>query len=212
MTRTRLLQAAFEEFYRSGFQSADLDTVLARAGYTKGALYHHFASKEALGHAVVEEVIATMTREKWLRPLAGAADPIQTLCGIVEATSVELPDIEGGCPLNNLAQEMSGLDEGFRRHLAAVFDEWRNGIACALQEGQKRGVVRQDLDPADTATFLMAAYEGYLSLAKSSQDGQILRSGKKRIVQFLESLRPVDGARPGKKRHGARSRTPSGGP
>ncbi len=196
VTRARLLEAAFQEIYRSGFRSTDLDSVLARAGFTKGALYHHFASKEALGHAVVEEIIAAMTREKWLRPLAGAADPLRTLAGIIEATSVDPPEVEGGCPLNNLSQEMSGLDEGFRRHLAAVFDEWRGGIANALKDGQRRGLVRQDLDALDTATYLMATYEGYLSLAKNSRDPQILRSGKQHLIRFLESLRPREARTP----------------
>jgi TetR/AcrR family transcriptional regulator, transcriptional repressor for nem operon len=68
-TRERLLQAASREIYRSGFQSASLDTILAVAGVTKGALYYHFASKEALGYAVVEEVIAPDVRGKWVRPL-----------------------------------------------------------------------------------------------------------------------------------------------
>ena len=48
-TRERLLQAASREIYRSGFQSASLDTILAVAGVTKGALYYHFDNKEALG-------------------------------------------------------------------------------------------------------------------------------------------------------------------
>jgi len=47
-TRERLLQAASREIYRSGYQSASLDTILAVAGVTKGALYYHFDSKEAL--------------------------------------------------------------------------------------------------------------------------------------------------------------------
>src|SRR5271156_2611915 len=55
-TRERLLQAASREIYRSGFQSASLDTILAVAGVTKGALYYHFDSKEALGYAVVDEI------------------------------------------------------------------------------------------------------------------------------------------------------------
>jgi AcrR family transcriptional regulator len=64
-----LLRAAFREVYPSGFRTADVDAILAAAGVTKGALYHHFESKEALGHAVVDEVIAEMNRDKWLRPL-----------------------------------------------------------------------------------------------------------------------------------------------
>jgi len=46
-TRERLLQAAFREVYRYGFQSAGIDTILAATNVTKGALYHHFKSKEA---------------------------------------------------------------------------------------------------------------------------------------------------------------------
>lgn len=66
-TREYLLQAAFREVYRSGFQRAGIDTILAATSVTKGALYYHFESKEALGYAIVEEIIATFTRDKWLR-------------------------------------------------------------------------------------------------------------------------------------------------
>src|ERR1700757_244063 len=83
-TRERLLQAAFREVYRSGFQSASLDAVLATAGVTKGALYYHFGSKEALGYAIVEEIIGPNLRDKWLGPLQRTSDPIDTLIGIVQ--------------------------------------------------------------------------------------------------------------------------------
>ena len=69
-TRGRLLQAAFQEIHRSGFRSADLDAILAKAGVTKGALYYHFDNKEALGYAVVDEVIASKVPPKWVQPYA----------------------------------------------------------------------------------------------------------------------------------------------
>src|SRR5215469_9986420 len=100
-TRQRLLRAAFQEMHRSGFRSADLNAILAAARVTKGALYHHFYNKEALGYAVVEEVIANNTREKWIWPLRNAKDPIDALVGIVQATSLRPEDLECGCPLNN---------------------------------------------------------------------------------------------------------------
>ena len=62
-TRERLLQAAFREVRRSGFQSAGIDTILAATNLTKGALYYHFDSKEALGYAIVDEVIAKLEEE-----------------------------------------------------------------------------------------------------------------------------------------------------
>ncbi len=188
-TRERLLRAAFREVYRSGFQGASVDTILAASNVTKGALYYHFESKEALGYAIVEDVIAGLTRDKWLRPLCSGGEPVDNLIGIVRGISVRPQDIRGGCPLNNLAQEMSPLDEHFRERLAKVFLTWQEGIAAALRSGQSEGTVRRDLDPDETAGFLIAMYEGYTSLAKNAQDAKVLKVGIKNIVGWLRSLR-----------------------
>jgi AcrR family transcriptional regulator len=189
-TRERLLQAAFREVYRSGFQSASLDTILAAAGVTKGALYYHFDSKEALGYAVVDEIIAPDLHGTWLRPLERRKDPIDALIGIVQGISVRPEDVRGGCPLNNLAQEMSPLDAGFRKRLAIVFHAWREAIASVLREGQTHGRVRRSVEPADAAGFLIAMVEGYGSLAKNAQDPKVMKAGIRNIVDWLRSLRP----------------------
>jgi len=188
-TRERLLQAASCEIYRSGFQSASLDSILAEAGVTKGALYYHFGSKEALGYAVVEEVIAPMVDRVWLRPLQTGKNPIDALIGIVQGISVRPGDVRGGCPLNNLAQEMSPLDAGFRKRLAIVFQAWREAIAFVLREGQTHGRVRRDVEPADAAGLLIAMVEGYASLAKNAQDAKVMRAGIRNIMDWLRSLR-----------------------
>jgi AcrR family transcriptional regulator len=195
-TRERVLHAAFQQIYKSGFRGTDLDTILATARVTKGALYHHFESKEALGYALVDEVILALTREKWLRPLQDMENPIDALVGILLSRATERDELHCGCPLNNLAQEMSPLDEGFRKRLASVFSGWQEGMAAALRRGQKRGLVRNDVDPDETAIFLITAFEGCLSLAKTAQDVRVLRSAKGSMVRYLESLRLVD-ARPG---------------
>ena len=197
-TRERLLRAAFQEMYRSGFRSADLDAILAAAGVTKGALYYHFENNEALGYAVVDEVIASITREKWAWPLQNSKNPIDGLIGIVQGTSFRPEDVECGCPLNNLSQEMSPLDEGFRRRTAKIFEDWSDAIAAALKQGQKLGLVRRDVDTGETATFLIAAYEGFTSLAKNSQDVRVLRAGQKSVIRFLKSLRGRSGRTKGR--------------
>jgi TetR/AcrR family transcriptional regulator, transcriptional repressor for nem operon len=189
-TRKRLLQAAFQEVHQSGFRGADVDTILADAGVTKGALYYHFDSKEALGCAVVDEVIAGITRDKWLIPLQSSENPVDVLVDVVRSSSIKPEDLRRGCPLNNLAQEMSPLDEGFRKRLAKIFSDWHGEIAKALRVGQKRGTVRRDVDPDETATFFIATYEGYISLAKNFQDARVLQSGKRSMIRYLEALRP----------------------
>jgi TetR/AcrR family transcriptional regulator, transcriptional repressor for nem operon len=190
-TREQLLQAASREIYRSGFQSASLDTILASAGVTKGALYYHFKSKEALGYAVVEEVIAPDVHGQWVRPLQNVKNPIIALIGAVERIPVRPQDVCGGCQLNNLAQEMSPLDAGFRKRLAIIFGAWRKAVASALREGQADGSVRRDVEPSDAAGFLIAMVEGYGSLAKNAQDPKVIKAGIKNIVDWLRSLRAL---------------------
>src|SRR6267142_1890474 len=188
-TRERLLQAASREIYRSGFQSASLDTILAVAGVTKGALYYHFDSKEALGYAVVDAVIAADVRGKWVRPLQSVTDPIDALIDAVQHIPVRPADVRGGCQLNNLAQEMSPLDAGFRRRLAIIFGAWREAVASVLRGGQTHGSVRRDVEPVEAAGLLIAMVEGYASLAKNAQNPKVMKAGIRNIVEWLRSLR-----------------------
>jgi len=192
-TRGRLLRAAFQEMHRSGFRNADLDAILTRAGVTKGALYHHFDNKEALGYAVVDEVIASNLHQKWVQPLRNATNPIDVLVRIVQSESLKREDIRRSCPLLNLSQEMSGIDEGFRRRTARVYQDWHDAMAEALREGQKRRVVRSDINANETATFLIAAWEGYVVLGKNSQDPRTMQLGQRRVRGQIESLRPERG-------------------
>lgn len=198
VTRERLLKAAFEEIYRRGFQAAGLDAILARAGVTKGALYHHFPDKAALGYAVVEEVIKGHLLKRWLGVIdESATDPLTALQKTLRfrAASVTPGEIELGCPLNNLAQEMSPLDQEFRQHIDATFDAWRNGFARALARGKANGTVRRDVNPHKVAAFLVASAEGSYSLAKSAGSRAILRSNLETLADFLDTLRPAGSAR-----------------
>ena len=188
-TRERLLQAAFREIHRSGFQSAGIDTILAATNVTKGALYYHFESKEALGYAVVEEKIATLTRDRWLHPMQSEGEAIDILIGVVRGLPTRPADVRQSCPLLNLAQEMSPLDEQFRKRLERIFLAWQEGIATLLRKGQSQGTVRRDLNPDETASFLVAMVEGNASLAKNAQEAKVWEVGIKNIVGWLESLR-----------------------
>ena len=190
-TRERLLQAAFREVHRAGFRGAGLDTILAATGVSKGALYHHFESKEDLGLAIIEEIVAEMTRDRWSRPLQRSQDkdPIDALISVVQAIPARPKDVKGGCPLVNLTQEMSQLDEQFRKRLARIFDNWQEAIATTLRRGQSQGTVRGDLVPEETASFLIALVEGYEVLAKNAQDPKVWTVGIRNIVGWLRSLR-----------------------
>lgn len=188
-TRERLLQAAYREVRRSGFQSAGINTILAASNVTKGALYYHFDSKEALGYAIVDEIIAKLVHDRWLRPLLSDGQPIDILIGIVRRIPARPAEVRASCPLLNLSQEMSPLDEQFRKRLERLFLAWQEGVATLLRKGQSKGTVRRDLNPDETASFLVAMVEGYASLAKNAQDAKVWEVGIRNIVGWLTSLR-----------------------
>ena len=192
-TRDKLLNAAFEEIYRRGFQAASLDTILAKAGVTKGALYHHFPNKASLGYAVVDEVVKGHLLERWGVLEPPTRDPVTTLQRILRrrAASLTTHEVELGCPLNNLAQEMSPLDQRFRRGVNATFDLWRDAVAKDLARGQAEGTVRRNVDAQKIAAFVVASIEGSFGLAKGAQSAAMLRSNLEVLGSFLESLRPM---------------------
>lgn len=193
LTRSKLLEAGFHEVYEHGFRSASLDSILRTAGVTKGALYHHFPNKAALGYAIVEEVIGEFMADSLLTPLKETDDPITALqqhgLDMVEMKSEKACSC--GCPLNNLAQEMSGEDEGFRERIQAVYQRLQRGVADALRRGQEAGTVRQDIDADNIASFFLAYGSGIMGAAKGSQDCDLMRRLIETGNDYLETLRAL---------------------
>lgn len=189
-TRQVLLECAFEEMHRSGFRAASLDAILESSGVTKGALYHHFGSKTALGYAVVEEVVRPWVEASW-QPILDADNCIDAAIAVCrELTRTRSAHaIEYGCPFNNLINEMSPVDEGFRKRLQGILDDWREGIVAAMRRGQERGVVRAGVAPEDAAAFIISAVEGCIGLAKSKRSHEFLKSGMRGLADYLESLK-----------------------
>jgi hypothetical protein len=93
-----------------------------------------------------------------------------------------------GCPLNNLSQEMSPLDEGFRVRLASITSHMQQMAVATLAEGLSDGLFAPWVQPEATAWQLLCTIEGAFGLAKVQGDvalfGIIMR-------QFVASLQPV---------------------
>ncbi len=190
-TRQSLLTAAFREVYRKGFQSASMAQILEGTNVTKGALYHHFRNKRDLGLAVLHDLIRAAVDKRFLEPLRDSESPVDSLVRSITEACEGLSDeeIELGCPLNNLALEMSPVDEEFRHVIRDIYDQWRGEIAQALKRGQATRLVRRDVDPDGTAAFIVAALAGCRSMAKNAQSRDMLRACARQLCRYLETLK-----------------------
>ena len=191
-TRRDLLEAAYSEIRLQGFQSASLNAILNQAGVTKGALYHYFKNKKALGYAVLDELILPYLEKTWIDPLNDKRyPPLERLKQTISMAGEKLDDLEIqlGCPLNNLAQEMSSVDDAFRQRLVRIYDIWSAGIRDALRQGQAGGSVRSDIDAEKVALFIVSTLEGSMGMAKTARSAGVLRDTGQVLMTFLEGLR-----------------------
>jgi TetR/AcrR family transcriptional regulator, transcriptional repressor for nem operon len=192
-TRRKILEAAFDEFYKNGFQGGSINRIVSKAGTTKGALFHHFKGKNDLGHTVVEEIVFPDVKKCWLDPVATSADPIGALKKVMRQFARQA-DANGrlirGCPLNNLAQEMAPLNEGFRRRLEKIYSVWREALEAAFSRGIKAGTVKKGISPPKVAALVVAALEGIIGTAKNAQSMDLLKRAGQGLFDYLDTLRP----------------------
>lgn len=190
VTREKILDAAFQEIHRHGFQAASLSNIIDRTGLTKGALYHHFPDKDSLGLAVIEEVIRESLETLVFAPLRATDDPVGTLRDVIErkAERATSDTVMLGCPLNNLMQEMSPLDADFKRRLTEILKTWQDVVTDALKRGQKQARVRKDLDCRAAALFIVSAFEGCIGIAKNLQSVKEFRLCMTQLVTYVEGL------------------------
>lgn len=175
LTRDKLLQSAFCEIHRQGFQAASIANILQDTGLTKGALYHHFPTKRALGLAVIDEVIKGRLEGLLFKRLRESERPVETLLDIIATIDKKVPSdfVMLGCPLNNLIQEMSALDAIFQEQLNGVLGIWQKTVEDSLKRGQKQGEIRADVDYKAAALFIVSAWEGCIGVAKSMQSPEV---------------------------------------
>jgi TetR/AcrR family transcriptional regulator, transcriptional repressor for nem operon len=190
-TRQQILVQNFKAIHRNGYQGVRADKVVGEMGITKGALYHYFPSKQALGYAIVDELIGPMYINTW-RPLEQAKGcPITQIVAILGEMCQEASreNISLGCPLNNLMQEMSPLDEGFRARFQFIVLSMRSSIEQALSRGQVEHTVSRAVNPSQVAIFILSALEGSYGVAKSLQSSEAFCQSIQQLVAYLNSLR-----------------------
>lgn len=166
-TRDRLIEAARELFYLQGFEATSVAEILEKADVRSGSLYYYFSSKEDLLLAVLEkykEMLWPMVIEPVFER---TGDPIARVFGILEGYRMGLvyTNFTGGCPIGNLALELSDHHPAARERIAQNFEGWRAAIRLCFEEAGERLPAAVDRDAL--ATFVLTVMEGAVMQARA---------------------------------------------
>ncbi len=160
-TRQRLLDSALSIFARHGYERATVDEIVREAGFSKGAFYVHFESKEDLFWAMLEQRIAT--QQEVLRQAIDTAEPVAANeRRILEAIFALSKQDESWPALFMEFAAHAGRNEKVRQKLAAMYERWHTFTVEMLSAGQEMAHVRKDIDVQFMASVMIALVEGSL--------------------------------------------------
>lgn len=185
--RRRVLDFAAEAFQAGGYHATSMHDVVRGAAITGGALYHHFPSKKALGLAVIAERVSPEVERTWIEVVRAAPTALDGVIRVFERVIAGL-DAAGrvaGCPLNNLALELSLADPDFREAIEGEYRLWRQAIKdCIAAEIRSGGGNYANGDPHAFATYLIALFTGGIAISKAEQSTEALRACLARLQRL----------------------------
>ena len=186
-TLDRILDAATALIFEDGVAGTTLDDVRAAAKVSKGQLYHYFADKDELIHAVIDRTIQQVLDAQPRLPNLSTWTAISSWLDDLVQLQVERQAV-GGCPIGSLAGELAETDDLARAELAAGFDSWEAPLRRGLEQMRTEGKLRRNADPARLATATLAAIQGGLVLAQTRRDPQQLRVALDAAYAYLRSF------------------------
>lgn len=188
--RTRLLEAARDVIRRKGFNATTVDDLCKAAGVTKGAYFHHFETKEALGVAAAQFWAETTSAYFADAPYHAPEDPVERVRAYIAfRRSLIAGDLaEFTCLVGTMTQEAYASHPAIRDACAhSMLDH-----AATLEPDIALAIAARGMEPewtaADLARHIQAAIQGAFILAKATGDPAQARSSLDHLARYIDLL------------------------
>jgi AcrR family transcriptional regulator len=179
-TREAILAAAAHEFAAEGYHAASLSKILVRSGVTKGALYFHFESKEAMADAVVT-VVERRFPEITAAFEALGRDPMTTAVAI----AIGIADVFAADP--HLPGGMRAVSEGVlgAERTRWCYQYWDDVFLDLMSRAKDAGLLRDGVDAGDLARTVVALGNGHRVVSTATTGQADLRDRAVRSWELL---------------------------
>jgi TetR/AcrR family transcriptional repressor of nem operon len=189
--REKLIGAAIATVRYKGFSATSVDEICGAAGVTKGAFFHHFASKEALAVAaagawtdIAEQRI--FTQPDWVR----ISDPLDRLMGHIEfrLSMLDGPAEDFTCFVGTMVQEAYNSSDPIRAACDASITAYAERLAEDIEAAIDAYGIGYGVSALDLAYYIQAVLQGAFIMAKAKGSPQIARDSVAHLKRYVEML------------------------
>lgn len=184
-TREDILEAMLDRVHRKGLNGTGLTELLRLSGASSGSFYNYFASKDELGHALIDFDWQRLKTHLIDPASAQSDDPVAQLLWMIDALEAKHLGTEDcfGCFLGNLVVDLAEYDPTFRDHLIEIFQQWEQVFASRLILAKAR--LKPAIDPYALAAELLTLIQGVLLLGRLYQQPARLKAGFEQVRRHL---------------------------
>jgi len=194
-SRAHLLDGAVHVIRSKGYSAARVEDICAEAGLTKGAFFHHFASKEACAIAAAAHFAANADAIFDAAPYSALPDPRARVLGYVDFRKAilqgELPQFT--CLLGTMVQEAYDSHPAIRAACDRYISEHADRLGADLAEAKRRHAPDAAWTPESAALYSQAVLQGAFILAKARHGPKVAADCLDHLRRYFETLLPVDG-------------------
>ncbi len=188
--RAWLLESALIVIREKGFAATSVEDLCQAAGVTKGAFFHHFRSKEALGVAAADHWSETTGALFAGAPYHAHPDPLRRVLGYIDFRSELLRGAvpEFTCLVGTMVQEMYETSPAIRNACEASICEHAARLEPDIAAAMRRCRIKGDWTAQDLALHTQAVLQGAFILAKATGDVEIARASVAHLRRYIALL------------------------
>jgi TetR/AcrR family transcriptional regulator, transcriptional repressor for nem operon len=193
-TRERILEAALDLVFERGLSATTVDAVLATAGVSKGAFFHHFPTKEAMGRALLEhyrEIDSEVLEAHMSRAESTTDDPGGQLIAFIKSFEDAIDQgliTQPGCLFASYVYEQMPGDADSNESILAAVALWRQRILQKLEQAAEKRPLTLPVDLPSLADMVWVVFEGGFLLARATGDHSRLRDQLAQLRAYLTLL------------------------
>jgi TetR/AcrR family transcriptional repressor of nem operon len=164
-TRQKLIDITYDEIYEKGYQAASLSEILSKAQVHKGSMYYFFENKKEMAMSALKEKLSERFTKRYATILAYESKILDELFKVLN--DISLRDFKKGCPLANIVQEMSNLDEDFDAMSKGFYEDLKKCFKDILD----KAILLKELKSCDTqklALYITVVVEGAILATKAT--------------------------------------------